>query len=109
MGSNPILAAIYQGNYRATPVARLARGRQLLPDFYRLCVAAGGGVALVVLKRMHVDARLRGVGQPPAPGSEAPVLASPPSVSVLSTPVDAGAGCRGVHGCSRSRRMTRFG
>jgi hypothetical protein len=61
MGSNPILAAIYQGNYRATPVARLARGRQLLPDFYRLCVAVGGGVALVVLKRMHVDARLRGL------------------------------------------------
>jgi hypothetical protein len=66
MGSNPILAAGYQGNYRATPAARLPRGRQLLPDFYRLCVASspapdnpvevGGGAALVLLKRMHVDA-----------------------------------------------------
>ena len=66
MGSNPILAAGYQGNYRATTAARLPRGRQLLPDFYRLCVASslapddpvevGGGAALVLLKRMHVDA-----------------------------------------------------
>jgi hypothetical protein len=66
MGSNPILAAIYQGNYRATPAAPLARGRRFLPDFYRLGVASslaaddpvemGSGSALVLLERVNVDA-----------------------------------------------------
>jgi hypothetical protein len=66
MGSNPILAAMYQRNYRATPAAPLARGRQLLPDFYRLGAASSlapddpvemrGGSPLVLLERVNVDA-----------------------------------------------------
>jgi hypothetical protein len=66
MGSNPILAAIYQRNYQATSAAPLARGCKLLPNFYRLGAASslapddpvemGGGSALILLKRVNIDA-----------------------------------------------------
>jgi hypothetical protein len=66
MGSNPILAAIYQRNYRAASAASLVRGRRLLPNFYHLGAASplapddpvemGGGSALILLKRVNIDA-----------------------------------------------------
>jgi hypothetical protein len=62
MGSNPILAAIYQRNYRATPAGPFARGRQLLPNFYQLGAASS-------LRSSRTTASL---ADPPAPETPAP-------------------------------------
>jgi hypothetical protein len=67
MGSNPILAAIYQRKCRASRAPPLPRGCQVLPDFYRPGAASSlgpddpvevsGGSALVLLVRVNVCAQ----------------------------------------------------